>query len=302
MLLVAVAEGIGSHVARSTTVPAPGTTPSRIKPWLLALRLALVAIIFNLAVLTPLLASRLVGNSLNVWAALHMVPGLVLITFIALGAFSGAATPLRVLSGQCRGARYRVGSHGEALPNPDTSMAETPVPSWIVSGIVAVSAIVTLSWAEDLTSPAWTLALVAVALGLGAGATWILLPWGRRTEVCLSLAIGDSLLMWLSIIVATSIRPGSVLMSVLVLLTGGTCIVIGFRTCLTILRHYGLALVLLAVLKLAAVDTASQNSIIRVISLATAGIVCFVLSLLYNRYAQEQRREQMMSTENPSRP
>lgn len=86
------------------------------------------------------------------------------------------------------------------------------------------------------------------------------------------------------------------------LLTGGTCIVIGFRTCLTILRHYGLALVLLAVLKLAAVDTASQNSIIRVISLATAGIVCFVLSLLYNRYAQEQRREQMMSTENPSRP
>ncbi|WP_390884186.1 hypothetical protein [Actinomyces viscosus] len=194
-----------------------------------------------------------------------------------------------------------MGSHGEALPDPHSPMAGAPVPSWIVSAIVAVSAIVTLSWAEDLTSPAWTLALVAVALGLGASATWILLPWGRRTEVCLSLAIGDSLLMWLSIIVATGIGPGSVLMSVLVLLTGGACIVFGFRARLTILRHYGLTLVLLAVLKLAAIDTASQNSIIRVISLAAAGVVCFILSLLYNRYAQEQRREQMESAEKHGR-
>ena len=66
---------------------------------------------------------------------------------------------------------------------------------------------------------------------------------------------------------------------------------------MTVLRHYGLTLVLLSVLKLAAVDTASQNSIIRVVSLAAAGIVCFVLSLLYNRYAQEQRRTQMEGME-----
>ena len=116
-------------------------------------------------------------------------------------------------------------------------------------------------------------------------------------EVCLSLAIGNSLLMWISVMVATDVGPGSVLMSVLVLLTGGACIVFGFRARLTILRHYGLTLVLLSVLKLAAVDTASQNSIIRVVSLAAAGIVCFVLSLLYNRYAQEQRRTQMESME-----
>ena len=152
-------------------------------------------------------------------------------------------------------------------------------------------ALVTLSWAEDASSSIWMLVLVAVALGVGACATWLLLPWRRRAEVCLSLAIGNSLLMWLSVMVVTEVGPGSVLMSVLVLLTGGACIVLGFGARLTILRHYGLTLVLLSVLKLAVVDVASQNSIIRVISLAVAGVVCFVLSLLYNRFAQDQRRE-----------
>ena len=107
--------------------------------------------------------------------------------------------------------------------------------------------------------------------------------------------------MWLSVIVVTSIAVGSVLMSVLVLLTGGACIVVGFRLRMTVLRHYGLTLVLLSVLKLAAVDTASQNSIVRVVSLAAAGIICFVLSLIYNRYAQEQRREQMSGAQKRNR-
>ena len=230
-----------------------------------------------------------------------MVPGLVLIAFIALGAVSSEATPLRVLSGQCRGSRYRVGPQGQALPDPNSSLTGAPVPSWIVSGLAAVTAVATLSWAEELSSTTWAVALAAVALGLGACATWLLLPWGRRAEVCLSLAIGNSLLMWLSVIVVTSIAVGSVLMSVLVLLTGGACIVVGFRLRLTVLRHYGLTLVLLSVLKLAAVDTASQNSIVRVVSLAAAGIICFVLSLIYNRYAQEQRREQMSGAQERNR-
>jgi len=120
-----------------------------------------------------------------------------------------------------------------------------------------------------------------------------------RRDEARGLATGNSLLMWFSVMVATEVGPGSVLMSVLVLLTGGACIVLGFRTRLTILRHYGLTLVLLSVLKLAVVDVASQNSIIRVISLAAAGVVCFVLSLLYNRFAQEQRRESNQAPMGP---
>ena len=301
VLLVMMTEGLGDRTARSMPSPAPSGASSRVQSRLLALRAALAAIVFNLAVLIPFLAKVLVNDSLSGRAALHMVPGLVLIAFIALGTVSSEATPLRVLSGQCRGSRYRVGPQGQALPDPNSSLTGAPVPSWIVSGLAAVTAVATLSWAEELSSTTWAVALAAVALGLGACATWLLLPWGRRAEVCLSLAIGNSLLMWLSVIVVTSIAVGSVLMSVLVLLTGGACIVVGFRLRLTVLRHYGLTLVLLSVLKLAAVDTASQNSIVRVVSLAAAGIICFVLSLIYNRYAQEQRREQMSGAQKRNR-
>ena len=301
VLLVMMTEGLGDRTARSMPSPAPSGASSRVQSRLLALRAALAAIVFNLAVLIPFLAKALVNDSLSGRAALHMVPGLVLIAFIALGTVSSEATPLRVLSGQCRGSRYRVGPQGQALPGPNSSLTGAPVPSWIVSGLAAVTAVATLSWAEELSSTTWAVALAAVALGLGACATWLLLPWGRRAEVCLSLAIGNSLLMWLSVIVVTSIAVGSVLMSVLVLLTGGACIVVGFRLRLTVLRHYGLTLVLLSVLKLAAVDTASQNSIVRVVSLAAAGIICFVLSLIYNRYAQEQRREQMSGAQKRNR-
>ena len=290
-LMVIVAEGVGDRVARSSPAPASYAAPSHIQTRALALWAALATVAFNIAVVIPFLGSGLVGESQSAWAALRAVPGLAMITFIALGAFSSGATPLRVLSGQCRGARYRVGPRGEALPDPAGNQTGAPAPSWILSGIVAVLALVTLSWAEEASSSIWMLLLVAVALGVGACATWLLLPWRRSAEVCLSLAIGNSLLMWLSVMVVTEIGPGSVLMSVLVLLTGGACIVLGFWARLTILRHYGLTLVLLSVLKLAVMDVAAQNSIVRVISLAAAGIVCFVLSLLYNRFAQEQRRE-----------
>ena len=290
-LMVCVAEGLGDRVARSSPPQAPYAAPSRTQPRVLALRAALAAVAFNLTVLAPFLGSGLVEDSQGTWAALRMVPGLVTIALIALGAVSGGATPLRVLSGQCRGARYQVGPHGAALPDPSGRQTGAPAPSWIVSGMVAMLALATLSWADAASSSVWMLLLVAVALGLGASATWLLLPWRRSAEVCLSLAIGNSLLMWFAVMVATEVGPGSVLISVLVLLTGGACIVLGFGARLTILRHYGLTLVLLSVLKLAVMDVASQNSIIRVISLAAAGVVCFVLSLLYNRFAQEQRRE-----------
>ena len=290
-LMVIVAEGLGDRAACSSPVPASYAAPSHVQTRVLALRAALAVVAFNIAVVVPFLGSGLVGDSQSAWAALRAVPGLATITFIALGAFSSGATPKRVLSGQCRGSRYQVGPRGEALPGPAGNHAGAPAPSWLLSAMVAVLAMVTLSWAEDASSSIWMLLLVAVALGVGACATWLLLPWRRCAEVCLSLAIGNSLLMWLSVIVATEVDPGSVLMSVLVLLTGGACIVLGFRTRLTILRHYGLTLVLLSVLKLAVMDVAAQNSMIRVISLAAAGVVCFVLSLLYNRYAQEQRHE-----------
>ena len=128
-LLVVVTEGLGDRAVGGTPAPETSTAPSGIRPRIVALRLALAAIVFNLAVLAPMLAGGLVGRSQSAWAALHMVPGLVAIAFILLGAFSNRATPLRVLGGRCWGARYQVGPHGEALPDPRSSLAGAPAAS-----------------------------------------------------------------------------------------------------------------------------------------------------------------------------
>jgi len=89
-LLVVVTEGLGDRAVGGTPTPETSTAPSGIRPRIVALRLALAAIVFNLAVLAPMLAGGLVGRSQSAWAALHMVPGLVSIAFILLGAFSSA--------------------------------------------------------------------------------------------------------------------------------------------------------------------------------------------------------------------
>ena len=238
-LMVCVAEGIGDRVARSSAVPAPYAVPSRVQPRVQALRVALAAVALNMTVLVPFLGSGLVENNRGAWEALRMVPGLVAITLIALG--QSHPEPRLCECSVASAAEPVTGwPHGETLPDPTGRQTGAPTPSWIVSVTVAALALVTLSWADAASSTAWMLLLVAVALGLGASATWLLLPWRRRAEVCLSLAIGNSLLMWISVMVATEVGPGSVLMSVLVLLTGGACIVFGFRARLTILRHYGL--------------------------------------------------------------
>ena len=79
-----------------------------------------------------------------------------------------------------------------------------------------------------------------------------------------------------------------VLLTVVLLTTGAVCIAAGFRLRATMLRHYGLVLVLVSVLKLAVMDIGSQSSVTRIIALGAAGLVCFGLSLAYNRIAADE--------------
>ena len=82
-----------------------------------------------------------------------------------------------------------------------------------------------------------------------------------------------------------------VFLTVVLLTTGAVCIVAGFRLRATMLRHYGLVLVLVSVLKLAVMDIGNQSSITRIIALGVAGLVCFGLSLAYNRIAADDSRD-----------
>ena len=59
VLLVMMTEGLGDRTARSMPSPAPSGASSRVQSRLLALRAALAAIVFNLAVLIPFLAKVL---------------------------------------------------------------------------------------------------------------------------------------------------------------------------------------------------------------------------------------------------
>lgn len=96
-----------------------------------------------------------------------------------------------------------------------------------------------------------------------------------------------SAVVWWSVWILSGERLSGVLLTIVVLATGAVCIIAGFRLRATALRHYGLVLVLVSVLKLAVMDIGNQNSITRVIALGVAGLICFGLSLAYNRIAAD---------------
>lgn len=74
----------------------------------------------------------------------------------------------------------------------------------------------------------------------------------------------------------------SYIISILFIIFSCGCIYFGFYKRIVSLRVYGLVLAILAVLKLVTYDISDLNSIIRVIAFILGGILCFVISLLYN--------------------
>ena len=204
----------------------------------------------------------------------------------ALGLFHPDASPLRLVRGAMIGLRPGVDDAGRALtPAP-------PADTVVAAVVLAVGALVDLL-AAGFARFAPALALVVAAVVLTVTADRLLLPWIRRAGAALAAAGLSSLVLWWSIIVLSDTRASSVVMTVVALGTGAACILLGFTIRATALRHYGLALVLVAVLKLAVFDVVAQSSLTRILALLVGGVVCFGLSLAYNRAATdaEEARE-----------
>ncbi|MDL2325010.1 DUF2339 domain-containing protein, partial [Ruminococcaceae bacterium OttesenSCG-928-A16] len=72
------------------------------------------------------------------------------------------------------------------------------------------------------------------------------------------------------------------LISLLLLLVACSCIYIGFAKNFASLRIYGLVLTIASVLKLVTIDIAELNSIVRVGAFIGGGLLCFIVSRLYN--------------------
>lgn len=72
--------------------------------------------------------------------------------------------------------------------------------------------------------------------------------------------------------------------SVIYMVTSLICIILGFKIRAKGLRLYGLVVVILCVLKLVTIDMASANSTARVAAFIVGGIICFIISGIYNRF------------------
>ena len=205
------------------------------------------------------------------------------LVFLGLGA--PGLRPATLLTGRCIKRRLGVSASGEPL------LARIPNRIWATAGFAWAVSLVCLSPGGLMDAPLQQSVLVVGSLAAATAGTWLVWPWRRRSEIAIVAAIVMTILVSGSVLIFTGTSLTSVLMSATILLIGAAFIVLGFRMGTTALRHYGLVLVLVTVLKLALVDIGDQTSLVRVLSLAAAGVVCFLLSLAYTHYAnQEQRR------------
>jgi uncharacterized membrane protein len=70
--------------------------------------------------------------------------------------------------------------------------------------------------------------------------------------------------------------------SLVCMATAFLCIIVGFNIKSKSLRLYGLILTLVCVLKLVTFDVSELNTELRVVSFIGGGIICFIISLIYN--------------------
>lgn len=79
----------------------------------------------------------------------------------------------------------------------------------------------------------------------------------------------------------------SVSYSVVGLLLAVGAIYAGFQLNIKIIRQFGLAITMLMVAKFIFADLRGENSITRVLAFAVGGVLCFLISIIYNRLSKE---------------
>ncbi len=110
-----------------------------------------------------------------------------------------------------------------------------------------------------------------------------------KNQALVGLWIGFkySALTWTIMYSVWNIKLESVLMSVAGLTIALLSIALGFKLKMKSLRLYGLIITILMVLKFIAIDLSQENSIIRIVALFIGGIICFGITLLYNKLNKE---------------
>lgn len=134
---------------------------------------------------------------------------------------------------------------------------------------------------KSATSTVLYLIVSALAFGLGFirirkvlnGSNWIESIWAGLKLTILVLAVIRGNTAWFD---------QTYIFSLVCMLTALTCIILGFIGKSKTLRYYGLSISLICVLKLVTFDVTSLNTLLRVLAFIGGGIICFVISAIYN--------------------
>lgn len=247
-----------------------------------------------LVVFVPLNAADLLDASgvrpeWTVTALLAMV-NLIATLLVFAGLATNRLTPAELLAGRGLGKRlgvtlerFRVG----ALLGEDGFATRIAIPpetggvSGLALAIQGFSLIPMSQVDEALPRLCFTVSFII----LGGAIMWLVWPIVRSTFGSVAVGATTTVMLLGGTCLLSQSDPASVPGTIAFLFAGAICICVGFTARSKVLRLYGLVVIMAMVVKFAAVDMAGQNSVVRVVSLAVAGVVCFALSLVYARFS-----------------
>ena len=202
-------------------------------------------------------------------------------------------TPTELLCGKGRGERppfTRVvvmqtidRGNPKIVDKPTTVLLLAPV--GICFGVLCYECLAVLL-VRDAASPPAKAAFLATLLALNMALTWMAWPAAENVAGSAVVAANTTAGVVGGFFLFGGVSGGSSVFGTIAFLTAGTvCVLIGFIARGKALRIYGLGLIMVMVLRFAIVDMAGQNSLVRIVSLLLAGLVCFGLSLAYARFS-----------------
>lgn len=202
-------------------------------------------------------------------------------------------TPTELLCGKGRGERppfTRVvmmqtidRGNPKIVVKPTTVLLLAPV--GICFGVLCYECLAVLL-VRDAASPPAKAAFLATLLALNMALTWMAWPAAENVAGSAVVAANTTIGVVGGFFLFGGVSGGSSVFGTIAFLTAGTvCVLIGFIARGKALRIYGLGLIMVMVLRFAIVDMAGQNSLVRIVSLLLAGLVCFGLSLAYARFS-----------------
>ena len=96
------------------------------------------------------------------------------------------------------------------------------------------------------------------------------------TYICLKYTVLISTIL-------SSINAENFIIDIVFFIISTVCIILGFKKDYKSFRYYGLILSLISIIKLTLIDITYNNSIGRAFSFFICGILCFTISLIYNK-------------------